>query len=88
MQNLIYIVIKTSGIPQKRSFFSRIKAIFKGKSTDKNMDGNLNVAISGNVNDEIVFDLGSAKTIGSFAYQKRPAVRLPVPQRLPPAMIL
>ena len=28
--------------------------------------------MSGNVNDEIVFDLGSVQTIGSFAYQKRP----------------
>ena len=64
---------KTSaGIPQKEVSLTGSNVTFKGKSTNKLTDGNLNVAISGNVNDEIVFDLGSEKTIGSFAYQKRP----------------
>lgn len=64
---------KTSaGIPQKEVSLAGSNVTFKGKSTDKLTDGNLNFAVSGNVNDEIVFDLGSAQTIGSFAYQKRP----------------
>ena len=64
---------KTSaGIPQKEVSLAGSNVTFKGKSTDKLMDGNLNFAVSGNVNDEIVFDLGSVQTIGSFAYQKRP----------------
>lgn len=64
---------KTSaGIPQKEVSLAGSNVIFKGKSTDKLTDGNLNFAVSGNVNDEIVFDLGSVQTIGSFAYQKRP----------------
>lgn len=64
---------KTSaGIPQKEVSLAGSNVTFKGKSTDKLTDGNLNFAVSGNVNDEIVFDLGSVQTIGSFAYQKRP----------------
>lgn len=64
---------KTSaGIPQKEVSLAGSNVTFKGKSTDKLTDGNLNFALSGNVNDEIVFDLGSVQTIGSFAYQKRP----------------
>ena len=64
---------KTSaGIPQKEVSLAGSNVTFKGKSTDKLTDRNLNFAVSGNVNDEIVFDLGSVQTIGSFAYQKRP----------------
>lgn len=61
-----------AGIPQKEVSLAGSNVTFKGKSTDKLTDGNLNFAVSGNVNDEIVFDLGSVQTIGSFAYQKRP----------------
>lgn len=62
----------SAGIPQKEVSLTGSNVTFKGQSTTKLTDGNLNFAVSGNVNDEIVFDLGSTQTVGSFAYQKRP----------------
>ena len=68
----LYSDTKSTGLPQKEISLNGKNVTFKGEATNTLTDGNLNFAVKGNVNDEIIIDLGETKSIGSFAYQKRP----------------